>query len=152
MLEYINTPQDIKRFSDEQISALADEIRESIIAQVSRTGGHLASNLGAVELTIALHRTFDCPKDKLLFDVGHQCYAHKLLTGRFSKFHSLRQFGGMSGFTNRLESEYDTVIAGHSGPTLSASLGIAHANRMSGDDSFVVCVIGDGSFYQRHGL
>ena len=81
MLEYINTPQDIKRFSDEQISALADEIRESIIAQVSRTGGHLASNLGAVELTIALHRTFDCPKDKLLFDVGHQCYAHKLLTG-----------------------------------------------------------------------
>ncbi|MFR9208066.1 MAG: 1-deoxy-D-xylulose-5-phosphate synthase [Lachnospiraceae bacterium] len=146
MLEYINTPQDIKRFSDEQISALADEIRESIIAQVSRTGGHLASNLGAVELTIALHRTFDCPKDKLLFDVGHQCYAHKLLTGRFSKFHSLRQFGGMSGFTNRLESEYDTVIAGHSGPTLSASLGIAHANRMSGDDSFVVCVIGDGSF------
>lgn len=132
--------------SDEQLRELACEIRERIITTVSRNGGHLASNLGAVELTLALHRVFDTPREKLVFDVGHQCYAHKLITHRAEAFDTLRQFGGLSGFTNKDESEFDTVTAGHSGSSVSTALGIAAAAGMSGSDACTVAVVGDGSF------
>ena len=146
MLEKIKSPADVKVLSDEELKSLAEEIRQKIINTVSANGGHLASNLGAVELTLAMHRVFDCPKDKFIFDVGHQCYAHKLITGRADRFDTLRQYGGISGFTNVDESEYDTVTAGHSGPSVSAALGIASAAALNGDDAHTVAVVGDGSF------
>ena len=146
MLEKIKSPADVKVLSDEELKSLAEEIRQKIINTVSANGGHLASNLGAVELTLAMHRVFDCPKDKFIFDVGHQCYAHKLITGRAERFDTLRQYGGISGFTNVDESEYDTVTAGHSGPSVSAALGIASAAALNGDDTHTVAVVGDGSF------
>lgn len=146
MLSEIKSPKDIKKMEYSELETLAGEIRERITEVVSKNGGHLASNLGAVELTIALHRVFDLPDDKIVFDVGHQCYAHKLLTGRQAEFDTLRKMGGLSGFTNRFESEYDTLTAGHSGPSVSAGLGIAKANKLSGRDSYVVSVVGDGSF------
>lgn len=146
MLENINSPRDLKALDRSVLIPLADEIREIIIETVKERGGHLASNLGTVEATIALHRVFDSPDDSILFDVGHQCYTHKLLTGRYNGFGSLRGFGGISGFTNRDESDYDVLTAGHSGSSLPAALGIAKANAIEGKDSWVVCVIGDGSF------
>ena len=146
MLDKINNPDDVKRLTDEELTALADEIREEIVRVVSKNGGHLASNLGAVELTIAMHKVLDLPKDKIIFDVGHQCYAHKLLTGRADSFHTLRHLGGVSGFTNIDESEYDTVTAGHSGPSVSTALGIASAEALKGSDAVTVAVVGDGSF------
>lgn len=146
MLNEIKSPADVKAMSYDELRALAGEIREKIISTVSENGGHLASNLGAVELTLALHRVFDCPREKLIFDVGHQCYAHKLITGRGGDFDTLRQFGGVSGFTNRDESEYDTVTAGHSGSSVSAALGVAAAEALKGSDAFTVAVVGDGSF------
>ncbi len=146
MIERIHTPADLKGLTQDELCSLADEIRGKILEAVSKNGGHLASNLGTVELEIALHTVFDCPHDKIVFDVGHQCYTHKLLTGRADDFGSLRKFGGISGFTNRDESEYDTVTAGHSGSSLSAALGIAEAAALSGDASHTVAVIGDGSF------
>lgn len=146
MLENIRSPQDIKNMSVKQLNDLAAEIRTKIIGTVSETGGHLGSNLGLVETTLVLHKLFDFPNDKLLFDVGHQCYTHKLLTGRLERFDSLRQSGGISGFTNRFESDYDTLTAGHSGSSISAALGIAMANKLENKDAYTVCVVGDGSF------
>ena len=146
MLNDIKSPADIRAMSDDALRILADEIREKIISVVSENGGHLASNLGSVELTLALHRVFDTPREKIIFDVGHQCYAHKLITGRAEEFSTLRQYGGISGFTNRDESEYDAATAGHSGSSVSTALGVAAAEAIAGSDAFTVAVVGDGSF------
>ena len=145
LLEKIDSPQDLKKIPPEQLPKLAQEIREKIISVVSRTGGHLASNLGVVELTIALHYVFDLPKDKLIWDVSHQSYTHKLLTGRKEKFESLRQYQGISGFTKRKESEYDPFGAGHASTSISAALGMACARDQKGEDYKVIAVIGDGA-------
>ena len=146
MLKKIKNPGDIKNLSERELLGLAGDLREIIIETTSKMGGHLASNLGMIEATIALHRVFDSPRDSIIFDVGHQCYAHKLLTGRYESFGSLRSFGGISGFTSPDESEHDRFFAGHCGASLSAALGIAERNRMLGSDAFVVVVIGDASF------
>ncbi|MBQ7822240.1 MAG: 1-deoxy-D-xylulose-5-phosphate synthase [Clostridia bacterium] len=146
MLNEIRSPKDIKNMTYAELDALAGEIRETIISTVSKNGGHLASNLGMVEATIALHRVFNTPEDKIIFDVSHQCYTHKLLTGRQNDFTSLRLHNGISGFTSPTESEYDTVIAGHSGTSISTALGFAQAARITGSDRWAVAVIGDGSF------
>lgn len=146
MLENINSPKDILSLNKTELKCLAGEIRKTIISTVTQNGGHLASNLGLVEASIAIHRVFNAPEDSIVFDVGHQCYAHKLLTGRYSSFNTLRKFGGISGFTNPEESEYDTTVAGHSGASVSAALGIASANRLLGNDFWSVAVVGDGSF------
>lgn len=145
MLEKIKHPSDVRTLTNSETEALADEIRETIIKTVADRGGHLASNLGMVEATIALHRAFDCPEDSIVFDVGHQCYTHKLLTGRYEKFHTLRTFGGISGFVNREESEFDVLSEGHSGSSISAALGIATANKLNGNGRCAVAVVGDGS-------
>ncbi len=144
-LEKINTPSDLKKLSYAELEALAKEIRETIIKTVSSNGGHLASNLGVVELTLALHRSFDLPRDSIVFDVGHQCYVHKLLTGRKDAFDTLRQHNGITGFTNRFESEYDVFGAGHSGTSVSAAMGVASGDRLNKKDTFSVAVVGDGS-------
>ncbi|MCD7776185.1 MAG: 1-deoxy-D-xylulose-5-phosphate synthase [Firmicutes bacterium] len=146
MLENIKSPQDLKSLSYDELDTLAAEIRDVIINTVKKNGGHLASNLGIVEATIALHRVFSYPEDKIIFDVSHQAYPHKLLTGRYESFDTLRQFGGISGFTDKNESPYDTVTAGHSGSSVSVALGIAEANHALGSDGFAVAVVGDGSF------
>lgn len=146
MLEKINSPQDIKKLTDGQVLDLTSQIRKKIISTVSESGGHLASNLGIVETTVALHRVFNSPEDSIIFDVGHQCYAHKLLTGRYSRFDTIRTMGGLSGFTSRQESEHDVLTAGHSGSALPIALGIARANAMDKNDRYAVAVIGDGSF------
>src|SRR3954470_6931086 len=145
MLESIHTPADLRGLSIEQLKALAAEIRETIVKQVAAKGGHLASSLGAVELTIALHKVYETPKDKLIWDTGHQAYPHKLVTGRYKDFHTLKQFGGLSGFLKRDESEYDTFGAGHASTSLSAALGMAAARTHQGKDFDVVAVIGDGA-------
>ncbi len=142
----IHTPADLRALPDEAIPVLCAEIRETLVETVSQNGGHLASNLGAVELSVAMHRVFDCPKDHFIFDVGHQSYVHKLLTGRYDRFSTLRQGGGISGFTKRDESAYDCFGAGHSSTSLSAALGFAQGDRMAGSDAFTVAVIGDGAF------
>jgi 1-deoxy-D-xylulose-5-phosphate synthase len=146
-LETIETPRDIKNIPIDQLPALAQEIRQRILDVTSKTGGHIASSLGAVELILALHYCLDTPRDKILFDVGHQAYAHKILTGRNKAFDSLRQYGGISGFPSKEESEYDTCFCGHSSTSVSAALGIACARDVAdGKDPFkVVAVIGDGS-------
>ncbi len=146
ILPKISSPDDVKALSEEDILTIASEIRQTIIETAAKNGGHLASNLGMVEATIAMHRVFSCPADAFVFDVGHQCYTHKLLTGRFAEFGTLRTAGGLSGFTNRAESKYDALTAGHSGTSLSAAIGLAEANRLAGRDSWVVAVVGDGSF------
>lgn len=146
ILPKITSPQDLKRLGNDELEMLAGEIRDTIIGTTSKNGGHLASNLGMVEPTIAIHRVFDCPRDTIIFDVGHQAYAHKLITGRFAGFSTLRQAGGISGFTNREESEYDATIAGHSGSAISTAVGMAEADRIAGRDNYTVVVIGDGSF------
>ena len=145
MLEHIHSPTDIKMLTQTETETLAAEIRKAIIDTVSKNGGHLASNLGMVEATIALHKHFDSPRDKIIFDVSHQCYAHKLLTGRYEQFHTLRKQGGISGFTNRTENEHDILTEGHSGASISAALGIAQANKLQGKDDYTVAVVGDGS-------
>jgi 1-deoxy-D-xylulose-5-phosphate synthase len=145
LLENINSPADLKQLSKKELPALAAEIREAIVGVVSQTGGHLASSLGAVELAIAIHYVFDTPHDKLIWDVGHQAYAHKLLTGRRDQFHTLRQHQGIAGFTRIEESPYDTITTGHSSTSISASLGIVHAKYLKKEDSKVIAVIGDGS-------
>ena len=153
-LPNIHSPADLKKLSDRDIPALAAEIRQEIIGTLSENGGHLASNLGMVEATLALHRTFSCTAeertDTIVFDVGHQCYTHKLLTGRYDRFRTIRQNGGISGFTNRQESPYDAMTCGHSGSSVSAAMGIAEANRLkygTGKDApWTVAVVGDGSF------
>ena len=145
LLETINSPADLKKLSLEELEELAVEIRQKIVETVSETGGHLAPSLGVVELTIALHYVFDAPKDKIIWDVGHQAYAHKLITGRRDRFHTLRTYGGISGFPKREESPYDTFDTGHSSTSISAGLGISTAKALKGEKSRVIAVIGDGS-------
>ena len=145
LLEKINEPNDIKKIDKSQIPELADEIRKFLVEKVSKKGGHLASNLGVVELTMALHLCLDLPNDKIVWDVGHQSYTHKVLTGRKDGFDELRSYGGMSGFPKRRESNCDAFDTGHSSTSLSAGLGIVTANQLKGDDSTVVSVIGDGA-------
>ncbi|MGD8880706.1 MAG: 1-deoxy-D-xylulose-5-phosphate synthase [Desulfobacterales bacterium] len=144
-LEQINSPADLKKIPRDDLPELAEEIRKRIVDVVSKTGGHLAPSLGAVELAIAIHYVFDTPRDKVIWDVGHQAYAHKLLTGRRDQFHTLRQFNGISGFTRRSESTYDTFTTGHSSTSISASLGVACAKDLKEEDAKVIAVIGDGS-------
>ncbi|MDR1545190.1 MAG: 1-deoxy-D-xylulose-5-phosphate synthase [Deltaproteobacteria bacterium] len=145
MLADISAPEDLKVLSLAQLKELAAELREAMIKVVTQNGGHLASSLGAVELIVALHFVFDAPRDQIVFDVGHQCYAHKLLTGRFAAFGSLRQAGGLSGFPRREESPYDAFGAGHASTSISAALGLAGARDLLGPDRQVVAVIGDGA-------
>lgn len=145
LLNQIHGPEDIKKLSIEECAALATEIRQTIIDTVSRQGGHLASNLGDVELTIALHRAFNSPTDKIVFDVGHQIYTHKLLTGRQEQFGTLRSYQGMSGFPCRAESEHDLFDTGHSSTAISMALGLARARDLKGEDHHVVAVVGDGA-------
>lgn len=145
VLEKINQANDIKKLNKEELPILADEIREFLIKKISVSGGHLASNLGVVELTMALHLVLDFPKDKLIFDVGHQSYTHKLLTGRKEGFDELRKYGGMSGFPKRGESDCDSFQTGHSSTSISAGLGYAQAREITGEDYKVISVIGDGA-------
>jgi 1-deoxy-D-xylulose-5-phosphate synthase len=145
ILDTINSPTDLKSLSPAALEELAEELRQEIISTVTITGGHLASNLGVVELTLALHRVFDSPRDKIIWDVGHQSYVHKLLTGRRARFSTLRQYKGISGFTSRDESEHDPFGAGHASTSISAALGMAVARDLAGDDYNVIAVIGDGA-------
>ena len=145
LLDKINSPADVKKLSDEQLKQLAAEIRQLLIKVISHTGGHLAPNLGVVELTLALHKVFNTPQDKLVFDVGHQAYIHKIITGRREQFPTLRQYGGLSGFPKRCESEHDAFGTGHSSTSISAALGMAAARDLQGEDYNVVAIIGDGS-------
>ena len=145
ILEHIEGPWDVKNLSQEELKTLAAEIRQFLIEKISVTGGHLASNLGVVELTIALYLAFDLPKDKVIWDVGHQSYTHKILSGRREMFDELRQYGGMSGFPKRKESPYDSFDTGHSSTSISAGLGIAQGRDLLGEDYAVISVIGDGA-------
>ena len=145
ILELINGPEDIKKLTGKELDILRQEIRDFLIGKISRTGGHLASNLGVVELTMAIYLVFDLPKDKIIWDVGHQSYTHKILSGRKGEFDDLRQYGGMSGFPKRKESPCDAFDTGHSSTSISAGLGLAQARDVSGEDHFVVSVIGDGA-------
>lgn len=146
ILSGVNTPQDIKKLNNRELEELAKEIRKFLVKKVSTTGGHLASNLGVVELTLALHKVFDSPKDKIVWDVGHQAYVHKILTGRKGEFDSLRQFKGLSGFPKESESDHDGFDTGHSSTSVSAALGMAVARDIRGEDNQVIAVIGDGAF------
>lgn len=145
ILETINSPADVKALSLDELKQLAEEIRQFLISVISKTGGHLAPNLGVVELSLALHRVFSTPEDKIVFDVGHQSYIHKIITGRREQFPTLRQYGGLSGFPKRSESEHDAFGTGHSSTSISAALGMAVARDLQGKDYNVVAVIGDGS-------
>ncbi|HAV91691.1 TPA: 1-deoxy-D-xylulose-5-phosphate synthase [candidate division WOR-3 bacterium] len=145
ILDRVNFPKDIKELSINQLYQLASEIRYFIIENTSKTGGHVAPSLGAVELILAMHYVFDAPRDKMIFDVGHQSYAHKIITGRKERFGTLRTFNGISGFNNIFESEYDVLTVGHAGTSLSAALGIAVARDLNKDDFQIISVIGDGS-------
>ena len=146
ILDGINHIKDIKNLSVKQLEELCAEIREEIISVVKQNGGHLSANLGIVELTIALYYTFDFPTDKLIFDVGHQCYAHKILSGRRKGFSTIRTKGGLSGFPDREESEFDAFTTGHAGNSIAVSLGYATARNNLKENYFVVNVVGDGSF------
>jgi len=145
MLDQIECPSDVKKLDPEELETLCRELREEILSTVSQNGGHLASNLGVVELTVALHYVFDFPRDKVVWDVGHQSYIHKLLTGRKDQFHTLRQYGGISGFPKREESLYDAFDSGHSGTSISSALGMAEARRHKGEEGRMIALIGDGS-------
>ncbi len=145
-LDSINSPEDLKRLPEENMEALAEEIRAFLIEKVTMNGGHLASNLGVVELSMAVHRVFDSPKDHIIWDVGHQSYVHKIITGRREDFDNLRQPGGLSGFTRRDESEHDCFGAGHSSTSLSAALGFAEADILKGEKAYTIAIVGDGAF------
>lgn len=145
LLKKIQSPSDIKNLNAKELEQLAKEIRSFLVQSLSKTGGHLASNLGVVELTLALHYVFDSPQDKMVWDVGHQAYVHKLLTGRRKDFKYLRQMGGMSGFPKRRESEHDVFETGHSSTSISAALGMAKARDLAGEDHAVIAIIGDGA-------
>ena len=145
VLEKIEHENDIKRINKNELPILAEEIRSFLIDKISKTGGHLASNLGVVELTMALHLAFDLPEDKIIWDVGHQSYTHKLLTGRKAGFDELRKYGGMSGFPKRHESDCDCFDTGHSSTSISAGLGYAMAREITGEKYKVISVIGDGA-------
>ncbi len=146
LLQQIHSPEDVKKLSREELDLLAKEIRSTLVETTAQNGGHLASNLGVVELTIALERVFNSPNDSIVWDVGHQCYTHKLLTGRYEEFHTLRQDHGLSGFPNPKESEHDVFAAGHSGTSIAAAYGLSVAKTIKNDPSYTVAVIGDGSF------
>ena len=145
-LPEIKSPADVKKIPEQELPALAEEIRQELIRTVSKNGGHLASNLGVVELTIALHRVFNSPQDKIIWDVSHQSYVHKLLTGRAEQFDTIRLPGGISGFTRRSESEHDIMSGGHSSVALSAAYGVAAANKIKKQKYYTVAVVGDGAF------
>jgi 1-deoxy-D-xylulose-5-phosphate synthase len=145
LLDKVQAPSDIRDFDSRQLKQLAKELRADTVQLVSYTGGHLGASLGVVELTVALHHVFDTPRDRLIWDVGHQCYPHKILTGRRDRMRTLRQGGGLAGFTNRRESEYDPFGAGHSSTSISSGLGMAVARDLAGGDNHVICVIGDGA-------
>lgn len=146
LLDCIKKPGDVKKLPFEDLPALCEDIRGFLIESVSSTGGHLSSNLGVVELTVALHRALDLPQDKIIFDVGHQCYTHKLLTGRRAGFSELRQKNGLSGFPCPAESIYDTFISGHGSTAISTAIGVAHAKKIKGEPGKVVAIVGDGAF------
>ncbi len=145
ILDTLHSRQDLLRLNNAQMSALCEELRQQLVQTVSQTGGHLAANLGVVELTVALHRVFDTSRDRLVFDVGHQCYVHKLLTGRLDRFDTLRQYGGLSGFPVPAESVHDAAIAGHASNSVSVALGMARARTLRGEDYSVLALIGDGA-------
>ena len=145
ILEKINYPKDLKSLSRDELKNLSSELREFIIDSVSKTGGHLASNLGVIELTVAIHYVYDAPKDKLIWDVGHQTYAHKILTGRKNEMHSLRKKGGLSGFPRRIESIYDDFGTGHSSTSISAALGMAESLKKKNSKNKAIAIIGDGA-------
>ncbi|MCL1839023.1 MAG: 1-deoxy-D-xylulose-5-phosphate synthase, partial [Propionibacteriaceae bacterium] len=145
LLDTINTPADLRGLNPEQLNELADQIRAFLITNVSRTGGHLGSNLGVVELTLALHRSFDSPNDAIIFDTGHQSYVHKILTGRRDLFETLRQHDGLSGYPSRVESEHDWVENSHASTALSWAEGMAKANKLAKNKNYVVPVVGDGA-------
>ena len=145
MLENIHNPNDVKELNDDQARQLCEELRGFLLSKVSETGGHLASNLGVVELTVAIHRVFDTSRDRLVFDVGHQCYIHKMLTGRANRFDQLRQFEGLSGFPKPWESEHDAFIAGHASNSVSVALGMARERTLQGEDYHVLALTGDGA-------
>jgi 1-deoxy-D-xylulose-5-phosphate synthase len=145
LLDQIRTPEDLRKFEPDRLRQIADELRQDLINAVSKTGGHLGAGLGVVELTVALHHVFDTPRDRLIWDVGHQSYPHKILTGRRDRIRTIRQGGGLSGFTKRLESEYDPFGAAHSSTSISAGLGMAVASKIQGRDNNIICVIGDGA-------
>src|SRR6201981_1424837 len=146
LLDTIQSPADIKKFSVAELESLAQEIRETLVQTLSRTGGHLGPNLGVVELTLALHTVFDTPDDRILFDVSHQAYIHKILTGRLDRFSTIRQPGGLNGFMLRTESEHDCYGAGHAGTALSAALGMAVARDLAGGKENVIAIAGDAAF------
>ena len=145
LLERIGSPKDLKKLTTQQVNDLCGEIRSFLIQQVSCTGGHLSSNLGTIELTVALHRVFSTPKDRFVFDVGHQCYTHKLLTGRRKGFAALRQLDGISGFPNPEESPHDCFLAGHGNTALSAAIGMARAKKLQHKPGKVSASIGHGA-------
>ena len=145
VLDQVNLPSDMKGLSRADLKILAEQVRAEMVDTVSVTGGHLGAGLGVVELTVALHHVFDTPKDKLIWDVGHQCYPHKILTGRKDRMRTIRQGGGLSGFTKRCESEYDPFGAGHSSTSISAGLGMSVARDLKGGENNVIAVIGDGA-------
>src|SRR5450631_3504951 len=145
LLDRVNSPADLRALPESDLPQLAAELREETIDAVSVTGGHLGAGLGVVELTVALHYLFDTPRDRLVWDVGHQTYPHKIITGRRDRIRTLRQPGGLSGFTKRSESEYDPFGAAHSSTSISAGLGMAVARDLEGRDNNVVCVVGDGA-------
>src|ERR1700742_3035541 len=145
LLDTVSTPADLRNLKPEQLRQLADELRAETISAVGTTGGHLGSGLGVVELTTAIHYVFNTPDDRLIWDVGHQCYPHKILTGRRDRIRTLRMGGGLSGFTKRTESEYDPFGAAHSSTSISAGLGMAVASKLEERPNNVVCVIGDGA-------
>ena len=145
LLDTVDTPQDLRKLQPSQLPQLAGELRQEMISVVGQTGGHLGSGLGVVELTVAIHYVFDTPADRLVWDVGHQAYPHKIITGRRSRIRTLRQGGGLSGFTKRSESEYDPFGAAHSSTSISAALGFAMANKLAGTPGRGIAVIGDGA-------
>jgi 1-deoxy-D-xylulose-5-phosphate synthase len=145
LIKQINFPVDLRKFKKDQLKQISDELRDELVDVVSETGGHLGAGLGVVELTVALHYVFDTPKDKLVWDVSHQCYPHKIITGRRDKIKTLRKGGGLSGFTKRTESEYDPFGAAHSSTSISSTLGMAVAKKLSNNNNNVIAVIGDGA-------
>ena len=152
MLEKINSPEDVKKLSIDEQKKLAEEIRKYILEIVSKNGGHLASNLGVVELTIALHSVFDLPKDKIIWDVGHQSYVHKILTGRKEELKTLRKLDGIAGFPKTNESKTDCFNTGHSSTSISAALGMARARDIKKENNSVIAVIGDGALTRAEWL